>query len=389
MKKNLLQKVIKTLKVFTTRRLVLTFDKVDFVHTNLSWRRVKNWFLAELSYFLKSDRVWVYPTHLQIEPSNVCNLRCPLCHTVTDHKPRGVLRLDDFKKLIDEVGDYLLFLHFWGWGEPFLNNDFFSMIRYAKDKGINIITSTNGHFFENKDNIDTLIDSGLDVLVFALDGADAGTYEKYRHKGDFEKVLKGLKLFLQRKKERGASFPLLNLRMMVTRDNEDQVSHMRAMAEKIGVDIFSLKTLFYFDNKDEGDRMLPCNPEYRRFKYDDKGQPVRKKNLCRKMWNHPTVYRDGSMLPCDYYTGQEFSLGNVFNENGQNFSKIWFGRDFRQLRNRFLKGKVAGLRCEDCPLNFADVDRNVSHAFPSHKKIVPIFRPDCQAQYDKNKIRPS
>ena len=98
-----MKKVLKTLETFATRRLVLTFDKVDFTYTHLSWKRLSNWFLTELSYVLRSDRAWAYPTHLQIEPSNKCNLRCPLCHVVTDNKPRGFLKLDDFKKLIDEV----------------------------------------------------------------------------------------------------------------------------------------------------------------------------------------------------------------------------------------------------------------------------------------------
>ncbi len=362
-----MKKVLKALETLATGRLVLTFDKVDFTYSHLSWKRLANWFLVELSYLLKSERVWAYPTHIQIEPTNVCNLRCPLCHSVTDNKPRGLLNFDDFKKLIDEVGDYLLFLHFWGWGEPFLNKDFFSMIRFAKDKGIKIITSTNGHFFEDQDNIARLIDSGLDVLIFALDGVDQETYGKYRRKGDFDKALRGLRLLLQRREERGVSLPLINLRMLVTRDNEEQVSQMRSLAKKIGVDVLTLKTLCSFDDEAEGEKLLSRNREYRRFDYDDEGQPVRKKNPCKKMWNHPTVYRDGTVVPCDYYTGQELSLGNVFTNDGRGFRSVWFGKDFRQLRARFLKGKCFGLRCEGCSLNFADVDRCVSHIFDFSK----------------------
>ncbi len=44
---------------------------------------------------------------------------------ISCNKSRGALSLENFKTLIDEVGDYLLFLHFWGWGESFLNKDFF------------------------------------------------------------------------------------------------------------------------------------------------------------------------------------------------------------------------------------------------------------------------
>ena len=358
-----MKRILKVIKALITQRLVLTFDKVDFTYTHLSGKRLLNWFLAESSYALKSDRVWAYPTHLQVEPTNVCNLRCPLCHIVTDNKSGGFLSLENFKRLIDETGDYLLFLHFWGWGEPFLNKDFFSMIQYAKNKGIKIITSTNGHFFEEEENIDRLIDSGLDALVFAVDGIDKGTYETYRKNGDFEKVLRGLQLLVRRRKERGVSLPLINLRMLVTRHNEQQVLQMRELAVKIGVDMLTLKTLCSFDNKTEGETLVPCNREYRRFEYDDKGKPIRKKNRCKKMWNHPTVYLDGTVVPCDYYTGHEFSLGNVFSANGQGFRRVWFGKDFRQFRARFLKGERSGLRCENCSMNFADVNRCVSHAF--------------------------
>jgi hypothetical protein len=51
-------------------------------------------------------------------------------------------------------------------------------------------------------------------------------------------------------------------------------------------------------------------------------------------------------LLCDYHMGNELSLGNLFDRDGRaNFGKIWFGQDFR------------------CALNYAGVDRCVSHAF--------------------------
>ncbi|HAJ56813.1 MAG TPA: hypothetical protein DCL35_03475 [Candidatus Omnitrophica bacterium] len=358
-----MKNITRIINTLITRRLVFVFDKVEFSYTCLSFKRLKNWFLAEIAYRLKLVNVPAYPTHLQVEPSNICNLRCPLCHVVTDHKPRGYLQLEDFKKLMDEVGDYLLFLHFWGWGEPFMNSDFFSMIRYAKSKGLKIITSTNGHFFEDDKNIDQLIDSGLDVLIFALDGLDEKTYEQYRAQGDLQKAMRGLKRLLERRRQRGALFPRVNLRMLVTRDNEGQVETMKEFARESGADIFSLKTMCGFDNSAEAGERLPCNREYRRFEYDDFGKPIRKKNRCKKMWNHPTVYLDGSVVPCDYYTGEELFLGKVFPASGGDFWRVWNGEDYKRLRRRFLKGDTRDFRCGHCAMNYADVDRCVSHAF--------------------------
>jgi radical SAM protein with 4Fe4S-binding SPASM domain len=355
-----MRRILKALGTFATGRLNLVFDKVHFTYEHLSWKRRWNWFLDELSYVLKASRAWSLPTHLQIEPSNECNLRCPLCHVVTDDKPHGLLELDDFKRIIDEVGDSILFLHFWGWGEPFLNPQIYAMIRYAKNKGLRIISSTNGHFFTDEANVDKLIASGLDVLIVAVDGADAETYEKYRQRGDFECVMSGLRLLLRRRREHGSALPRINLRMLVTRDNEHQVPELKRIARDLGVDVFSLKTLCSFDNAAEWETIVPCNPEYRRFFYTPEGEPIRINNPCKKPWNHPTLYRDGVVVPCDYYTGTEFNLGNAY-EGG--FRRVWSGAAFRRLRRRFAKKDRAGLRCDTCSLNYADVDRCVAQAF--------------------------
>ncbi len=274
------------------------------------------------------------------------------------------MSLEAFQSIMDEVGDEVLLLHFWGWGEPFMNKDFFPMVKVAKAKGVQIISSTNGHFFESQGNIDKLIDSGLDVLIVALDGTDPETYEKYRRQGDFERVLSGLKQLVNTKKEKGAATPRINLRMLVTRENEEQVDRMRALAREMGVNIFSLKTLCSFDNEAEGAELLPCRQEFRRFSYGPDGEPIRQENTCKKFWNHPTIYRDGSVVLCDYHTGNELSLGNVFGSNGKaDFGKIWFGDEFRRVRAKFLEGDRKDMRCDTCALNFAGVDRCVSHAF--------------------------
>jgi radical SAM protein with 4Fe4S-binding SPASM domain len=357
-----------SLKTLISREHVIIFDKIDFRYHHLSAKRLKTWVLTELAYFFKSPHILTFPTHMQIEPSSICNLRCPLCHVVTDNKPKGLLRFEDFKNIMDEIGDSLFFLHFWGWGEPFLNPEIYSMIRYAKNKGVQIISSTNGHFFDNEENIDRLIESGLDVLIFALDGLDRDTYEKYRRKGDFDRVISNLRRLVQRKNEKGTSLPRINLRMLVTKDNEDQVERMKHFAAEVGVDIFSLKSLGCFDNEKVWQTILPNEHAYRRYRYNKGGHPIRIDNPCKKPWNHPVIYRDGSVVLCDYYTGEEFNLGNAFAGDSHGFGRIWFGNEYRLFRKRFVKKERSGIRCDNCSLNYADVDRCVPIAFVMKEK---------------------
>ena len=50
------------------------------------------------------------PYNIVIEPTNVCNLQCPLCSTGIGAKTRdkGVLDLENFKKMIDQIKDSCL-----------------------------------------------------------------------------------------------------------------------------------------------------------------------------------------------------------------------------------------------------------------------------------------
>jgi len=352
----------KTFDAFKTRRLVLEFDKIFFHFKDLSYKRLINWFLAESACRLKFPLIPAYPTLFQIEPTNLCNLRCPMCHVADDGRPRRSMTFEEYKKVIDEIGDFTLLLQLWGWGEPFMNPDFCRMIRYAKAKGMQIITSTNGHFFKSERDVDELIDSELDVLMFALDGLNAETYEKYRRRGDFDNVMNALKLLIRRKKQRNASFPLINLRMLVTRDNEGQADQMIRFGKEIGADLLTFKTLWNINMKEDIDRLLPENPEYRRADYGQDGKAVRIPNSCRRFWNNPVVYWDGAVVPC-YFHEEKHSLGNIFSSESRGFGRIWFGRKYTRLRLQFVRRRMADTLCSRCALNFAPVERFASHAF--------------------------
>ena len=110
-----------------------------------SLRKVINLLLVELQILGKRSKVYGYPPRISIETGNICNLRCPLCPTGQRNPGvmRGFMALDDFKKVVDEIGSYLILLRLYNWGEPLLNKDLLSMIHYAVRKGISTTISSN------------------------------------------------------------------------------------------------------------------------------------------------------------------------------------------------------------------------------------------------------
>ena len=112
----------------------------------------------------------IYPK-IKIEPTNLCNLKCPLCPTnCAMSRARGDMSLVLFKKIIDSFEkDEIKKINLWNFGEPLLNKDIFEMVRYAAKKGIRVIISTNSTMLD-KEIRKNILYSGLDTIIVCLDG---------------------------------------------------------------------------------------------------------------------------------------------------------------------------------------------------------------------------
>ena len=130
--------------------------------------------------FFKNSKVYGYPVRLVIEPTNFCNLDCSLCHAGISNKKleRGMISFEDFKKIIDELKDYLFEIDLYNFGESLLNKDIYKMINYANENNI----KTNLATILNVVDVDQLVKSNLDTLILSVDGITQETYTKYRKK---------------------------------------------------------------------------------------------------------------------------------------------------------------------------------------------------------------
>ena len=84
-------------------------------------------------FCLPAPQPWSWPVHMQIELTNYCNLKCPVCPTGIGAINRKPLAMDVslFEQLMDEVGQYLLTLSLWGWGESILHPQLAKILRIA------------------------------------------------------------------------------------------------------------------------------------------------------------------------------------------------------------------------------------------------------------------
>ncbi|MDW8044792.1 MAG: radical SAM protein [Nitrososphaerota archaeon] len=180
-----------------------------------------------------------------IEPTNHCNLKCTFCPVNRGMKRhKGIMSLDDFKTIVNEVKNYRKYICMNFAGEPLLDPNIFKKVKYAFDNGMLSMISTNGMFI-NRFKPDEIFNSNLNVLTIAIDGATASIYEKYRVGGDFDLIIRNVYELCSAKKEMGIKKPTINIQMVIMKHNENEIDAMIKLCKDLGVDSLTPKSAAY------------------------------------------------------------------------------------------------------------------------------------------------
>jgi len=346
--------ILKSKYAAQTGPFTFAHETIPYVWGDLNEKKHHNFWLHLNQQKLNTIdySAWGYPFMLQIEPTNACNLECPLCPVGRKELKRKTqhMTFEMFKSIIDDMQDYLLFLVLWNWGEPLMNPQLPKMIRYASERDIRTVTSTNGHFLDNEDYMQQLLTSGLTTLIVAIDSLDDESYEIYRKKGSLVKAVAGLKNVVKMKKRLGSK-TLINLRMVVMKQNEHELAAIRKLAHKIGVDWFSVKTLNPSCGSLAMDSdLVPTNPKYQRFEYDPQThQRIRIDSVCRIPWEMANIFSNGDVVPCCYDFDATMKLGNIME---MPLSKMWNSLEYSRLRQKIYNQKDSVENCRNCWISF-------------------------------------
>ncbi|MFG0316896.1 MAG: SPASM domain-containing protein [Planctomycetota bacterium JB042] len=182
------------------------------------------------------------PRALYVESHIGCNLACPGCNRdgMIDSRASQTLDLETYKRVIDALSPELRYMEFHVGGENYMHKQAHEMVRYCREKNPHcvILSSTNGHFFHTEDRQRGLLESGIDCVVFSVDGATQESYEKYRVNGRLDRVLDGMRAVAAMRKERGQDGPLLVWRYILFKwnDSDEEMALARKLAAEVGVD---------------------------------------------------------------------------------------------------------------------------------------------------------
>lgn len=330
---------------------ITTRDTLNFL-SKLSLRRLQNISKVVTSYYITKwsgkPVQWGMPFTVSIEPTTACNLRCPECPSGLRafSRPTGNLKADFFRSTIDELYKDLLYLIFYFQGEPYINPSFLDMVKYASDKGIYTITSTNGHFL-SEENAKKTIESGLDRMIISVDGTTQEVYENYRKAGNLEMVLQGARNVVKWKRKLNSKTPHLIFQFLVVKPNEHQIPEVFRLAEEIGIDEVKLKTAQVYDYKN-GNELIPTIKKYARYYEKEDGTWAVKNKLlnhCWKLWHSCVITWDGMVVPCCFDKDAEHRLGDL---RQSSFRELWHSPAYNNFRKQLLKGRDQIDICTNC-----------------------------------------
>lgn len=310
----------------------------DYFSLSSRWDNIK-YFLSQGSlfphlldrvkwhYFPKYFIVPSFPTHLEVEASSACQMRCPMCKTTQMIKDgiifQGKIKFALYKKIIDDCANQPLYSIKLSWrGEPLLNPEIIEMIGYAKKAGIkDVAFLTNGERLHPQ-LTEKLVDSGLDWISISVDGMGE-VYNNIRTPAIFEETFEKIKYM--RSYRKGKKKPLIRVQSVHSAIRGNELNFLKTwegVADRVNFIADQKRSLNHKDYKHD--------PAY----------------VCPSPWQRMCIAWDGKVVQCysDYTEGN--ILGDV---QKQSIKEIWLGEPFRELRTLMKTGKRLKTKpCRTC-----------------------------------------
>lgn len=323
------------------------------MNTVIGHSKLLNRYKLAKSYLRKDDYCQGLPRTLCIEVTNRCNLKCVMCSRNSMTRKIGDMDIELFKKIIDEGKNYLEFVGLQVMGEPLLHKDIFKMIDYCKRHKVKVGFSTNATMMNNG-MIEGIVNSGVDHIIFAFDGATKETYEKIRISASYDNVVNNIKNFLQVKRDKRLNIFVV-MQCIYMKHTENEIDEFAKMWNIEGVNAIRLRQVTYSGNA-MGEKF------------------INKKNSfpCYWPWSQPVIMWNGDIVPCC----QDFDALCTFGNLSENtLEELWNNEKIRSLRRELIKGNYDNISiCKNCNMYQPSLPLVIGSTFFNYytiNKLVP------------------
>lgn len=311
------------------------------------------------------------PSGIYIEPTNLCNFRCPFCPTGTPalikplRLPKGMMDLKlyrkiikDLKEMVQQTGQRIKRVHLYKYGEPLLHRDFPYMVQLAKEAEIaeSVETTTNGALLTS-DFAREILEAGLDVIRISVEHVEDNYYTMVSMgKTTYNQICKNVESLFLQKIQLSKSLHV-HAKIIDTGLSEAQISRFINdfssisdswninKCEKWPPDGINVSECFNRLNTASRDGMFGRNRKTRRI-------------VCSEPFTKLAINFNGSVSVCCIDWSFNAVVGNALD---QHIRDIWYGETLKDFRIKQLMGERFGLSaCFSCDYadNLPDIDEH-------------------------------
>lgn len=292
------------------------------------------------------DDFYNFPLFFELETVNVCNARCSIC-TINEWKSETPFMEDEvFFRLADEINshsDTVRIVNLSRDGEPFLDSGLEERIAYFKKGGTKFTTLSTNAALLNEKRILSVLASGLDDIMFSVDGATKSTYENIRIGLSFDEVTENIRNFIRLRNASNSSTSV-RIRMVMTSENIHEADDFKKMWQDIICpgDKIQMKHLHSWGNQLQGFNAVT---EYEKIY-----------TPCSSPFTTCIIKSDGEIIVCPVDFKRKYTNGSIMEKS---IAEIWRnGKELNAFRQIHLEGGRNDIpMCEKCFLWDADISK--------------------------------
>ena len=336
------------------------------------WQRLSDADRAKVLRGIEAARAFGGPYHLEIHPTNRCNLGCFFC-SARDHRAGEEIDWGVLRHAVESAGD-LRSVRLTGGGESLLYPHIGELLDLLAQRGVRIDDlTTNG--LELGRLTPQLLATGVDEVSISLNEADRKAYARSMRVAPekFDRVIENIEtLNALRGDIEGA--PTLTLKFFVWKDNWRDIPEMLDLADRLGADRVLLNAMQFLpeerrigeneadDAKELLDGILEreAKREPLRLAFDLGAEPAlgrfaletfhtalpqgtdpmpdivtdpRRCEFCYMAWHSATIAATGKVYPCCNFEGEHDKV--VGDLGAESLDAIWHGAGFQRMRREF------------------------------------------------------
>jgi len=285
------------------------------------------------NYFPKLNIIPCCPIHLDVELTNNCNLKCKMCVHSSDKKnfSIGNMRYDLAEQIIIEAAAIGVSSIKFNWrGEPTLYKRLPDIIKFAKNLGIlEVAINTNGLLLDT-DFSKNLIESGLDKIIFSVDGMTNTSYKKARG-ANLQKLLHNINNFYTTRNLEKSNCKI-KIQMVKNSYNESEVDYF----------------MEYWKNYADEIRITNCADRSTNKEILLDGRKIVGRKNCYFPWQRLTIAWNGSVYACCADWFGKYKVGNI---KKKSIKKIWKNEAMNVIRKKLLNNNFELSVCSNCMSN--------------------------------------